>query len=72
MIQIHFNFKQSVMIHTGLVKRSANRANEKQMYPEMTYAQAQKWKLKKKKIKQPKNCKHGRMNIPNLQNDSSI
>lgn len=36
------------MIHTGLVKRSANRANEKQMYPEMTYAQAQKLKLKKK------------------------
>lgn len=71
MIQIHFNFKQSVMIHTELVKRSANRANEKQMYPEMTYAQAQKLKLKKK-IKQPKNCKHGRMNIPNLQNDSSI
>lgn len=59
------------MIHTELVKRSANRANEKQMYPEMTYAQAQKLKLKKK-IKQPKNCKHGRMNIPNLQNDSSI
>lgn len=38
------------MIHTGLVKRSANRANEKQMYPEMTYAQAQKLKLKKKKL----------------------
>lgn len=36
------------MIHTGLVKRSANRANEKQMYPEMTYAQAQKLKLKNK------------------------
>lgn len=39
MIYNHFNFKQSMMIDTGLVKRLANRANEKHMYPEMMSAQ---------------------------------
>lgn len=41
-----------------------NRGKEKQMYPEMKYAREAK--------KQPKYCKHGCMNIPNLHNDSSI
>ncbi len=38
MLIIHFNFKQNMMIHTGLFTRLANRAKEKQMYPEMINA----------------------------------
>lgn len=46
MLITHFNFKQNMMIHTRLVKRLANRAKEKQMYPEMMNAHEAKKKQK--------------------------
>ena len=38
MLIINLNLKQNMVIQTGLVDRLANRAKEKQMYPEMIYA----------------------------------
>lgn len=40
------------MIYTGLIKRLANKAKEKQMYPEMIYAhEAKQQQQKLKKLK---------------------
>lgn len=57
--------EQIMMIGSILPVRLAKRGKKKNpMFPA--------WQMPIKERKQSNNCKHGRMNIPNLQNDSSI